>query len=131
MSIAVAVWIGLAGALAALVGATGLRRNRRLRARGVKAWAAATPCGAEDGGSRFMSFRYELADGSVMERIRSLPAGKIAALRPGQKVLIWYDPADPEEILVFGRREGVLDAAFLVTGVLVILAAASIAAFGQ
>jgi hypothetical protein len=77
-----------------------------------------------------MAFRYELTDGQIMERIKSMPRRKAAALRPGQKVLIWYDPADPEEILIYGRREGLSDAAFLVAGCLFILAGAGLAALG-
>jgi hypothetical protein len=130
MSIVIGVWFGLAGGLAALVGVIGLCRIRRLRARGVKAWAAATPYDAEGGRSRLVSLRYELADGRVLERIRSLPARKAVALRPGQKVLIWYDPAEPEDILVYGRREGLADATFIVVGALLVLAATGLGAFG-
>jgi hypothetical protein len=128
--IVIGVWIGLAGALAALVGVTGFRRIRRLRARGVKAWAAVTPHEAEGGQSPYMSFRYELSDGRVVERISSMPARKAAALRPGQKVLIWYDQEEPDDILVYGRREGFLDVAFVVTGTVLVLAGAGLAALG-
>jgi hypothetical protein len=130
MPIAIGVWISLAGGFAALVGATGLRRIRRLRAHGHKVWAAVTPRHFPDGSSRSMLFRYELTDGRVVERVSSMPSQKAAALHPGQKVLVWYDPADPEDILVYGRKEWPVEAAFIVVGSLFILAGAGLAALG-
>jgi hypothetical protein len=142
MPIVFGVWFVLAGGLAALVGGTDLRRIKRLRAHGEKVWAAVTPRQVEDGedredredsgagGAGDMSLQYQLPDGRVMERMSSLPASKAAARRPRQKVLIWYDPKEPDDILVYGRREGTLDVAFLVAGTLLILAGIGMAAFG-
>lgn len=129
MPIAIGVWMALAGGLTALAGVTGLRRIRRLRAAGLKAWAAVTPRRSPDEHPRSMSLEYELTDGRVIERVSSLPVRKAAALHQGQKVLIWYDPADPEDILVYGRKEGLLESAFVVTGLLFVLVGAGLAAF--
>jgi len=56
------------------------------------------------------------------------PVRKSAALAPGQKVLLWYDPADRQDVLVYGREGRLADWAFLAAGILFILAGAAIAA---
>lgn len=38
------------------------------------------------------------------------------ALLPGKRVLIWYDPADPEDVLVYGRQRRLPGVALLLTG---------------
>jgi hypothetical protein len=67
--------------------------------------------------------QYRLPDGAVMER----PASRLA---PGGTVLVWYDPADPGDILVLGR-DGRLNAAFLAVGILFILLGAAIGGLGH
>lgn len=47
---------------------------------------------------------------------------KSGSPRPGDKVLIWYDPADPGDVLVYGRWGRAGNLAFLATGLLFILA---------
>jgi hypothetical protein len=69
-----------------LVGVTGMRHVRQLRRHGVKAWAIAER--RPDGGA---TLRYTLPGGRVLAKFI---AARTAALRPGQGLLIWYDPAD-------------------------------------
>jgi hypothetical protein len=128
MSIAVGIWIALAGGLLMLVGLAGLRRVRRLRRDGVKAWAVSVPRPLVGEEGR-VALQYTLTDGRVLEKLAHATAGKKAALRPGQSVLIWYDPADPLDILVHGREKRVTDRVFVIAGVIFILVGAGIAGF--
>jgi hypothetical protein len=97
MSILIGVWFAVAGGLAGLAGLTGPRRMRRLRRDGVTTWAVfgETPAAADEasGSPRRILIRYTLTDGRVIERICPAAARKAASLGPGQKVLVWYDPA--------------------------------------
>jgi hypothetical protein len=52
-------------------------------------------------------------------------------LRPGQKVLVWYDPDDPQDVLVYGREGRVADLVFVIAGALFIALGAGIAASGH
>jgi len=128
MSVIVGIWMAVAGVPAVLAGLSGMRRVRRLRRSGVKAWAMAVPErvtvpeSADDDGGR-AALQYTLADGQVFERLAP------PALRPGQKVLIWYDPADPQDILVYGRDRRVSDLIFVITGIAFVLAGTALAAF--
>jgi hypothetical protein len=36
---------------------------------------------------------------------------------PGERVLIWYDPADPADVLVHGRQRRLSDLVLLAVGV--------------
>jgi Protein of unknown function (DUF3592)/Mu transposase, C-terminal len=128
MSAVVGIWIAVAGLPAMLAGLGGIQRVRRLRHGGVKAWALAVPEPAADGNRR-VGLQYTLADGNVLERLAPPTARKAAALRPGQQVLIWYDPADPQDILVYGREGRVSDLMFVLAGAMFLLAGAGIAAF--
>jgi hypothetical protein len=128
MAAVLGIWIGLAGVLPVLAGLTGIRRVQRLRREGVKSWAVAEPEPPDDGARR-MTLRYTLADGRVLEQSRMWPARKITALRPGQSVLIWYDPADPLDILVYGRQGRVSDLMFVIGGAALILFGAVIGIF--
>ena len=103
MATVVGIWFGLAGVLAVLVGLTGMHRVRRLRRGGVETWAVAVPWPSADG-ERQVALQYTLPDGRVIEK---LAVGKSAALLPGERVLIRYDPADPEDVLVYGHRRRV------------------------
>lgn len=75
--------------------------------------------------------QYALEDGRVIERTgpTSLRAGQ--TLEPGHKVLIWYDPADPEDMLVFGRDGRRSDWAFVTGGLLLVVAAVLVAALSH
>jgi hypothetical protein len=119
MSIAIGIWIALAGFVSVVVGLSGLRRVRRLRRDGVKAWAVGVPMPLADEEGR-VALQYTLADGRVIEKLTPAATGK-AALRPGQSVLVWYDPADPLDVLVHGRDRRVQDLVFAVTGAVFLL----------
>src|SRR5260370_38891589 len=112
MATVLGVWIGVAGVLPVLVGLAGMRRVRRLRREGVKAWAVAVP-GPPGDRERRPALQYTLPDGRVLEKPAS---GKAAALRPGRSVLIWYDPADPQDVLVYGHQGRASDLAFMIAG---------------
>jgi Protein of unknown function (DUF3592) len=75
-----------------------------------------------------MLIQYTLADGRVMERITPQPARR-QTLRAGQEVLVWYNPDDPDEVLIHGRETRLADRAFLVAGVLFIAVGVGMAAF--
>jgi len=136
MLVVIGVWFALAGGLAALAGLTAMRRARRLRRGGCPVWAVALPrpvgvdeeAGGSPGGT---VIQYTLADGRVVERLSPGSARKAAMLRPGQKVLVWYDPEDPEDVLVYGREGRAADLAFVVAGVLFIMLAVGIVALGH
>jgi hypothetical protein len=122
------------GALAVLAGACAMRRVRRLRRAGVADWArtvdAPAPGDWESAGTpRQLLLRYALADGRVFERITLARAGPKASLEPGQAVLVWYDPEDPGDVLVYGRWGRATDRAFVAAGTLFVLIGGWIALF--
>jgi hypothetical protein len=134
MPVLVGIWFALAGGVAALAGLYGIRRARRLRSDGVRTWGMAirppaSPDKEPDGSRGQFLVQYTLADGRVMERITPLPARKQPVLRAGQQVLVWYNPEDPDEVLIYGRETRLADRVFLAAGVLFILIGAGLAAF--
>jgi hypothetical protein len=125
MAAVLGVWIGLAGAVSALVGLAGRRRIRRLRQHGVETWAVAVPRPRGEGArgdseAPAVVLEYTLPNGQVLE---NFAARHTDALEPGQQVLIWYDPADPLDVLVYRRRAELLDAVFVGAGILLIAVA--------
>ena len=128
MSAIVGIWFAVAGLPAILAGLAGMHRVRRLRRGGVKAWAVAVPEPAADGNRR-VGLQYTLADGNVLDRLAPATVRKTAALRPGQQVLIWYDPADPLDVLVYGREGRLSDLMFVLAGAAFMLAGVAIAVF--
>lgn len=132
MAIVAGIWFALVGAIAALAGLSGMRQSRRLRRDGVSVWAVAVPPSIPAGEQRGWPphrtmIQYALADGQVMERISPRPARKAAVLRPGQRVLVWYDPADPQDVLVYGREGRIANRLFVAAGVLFFLIGAGLA----
>jgi Protein of unknown function (DUF3592) len=134
MSIEIGVVLAIAGCLAVLAGLASMRRTRRLVARGVAVWAMAVrvPESTDEGDRRDrIVLQYALDDGRIVERVApSSPRGG-DALEPGRRVLIWYDPADPADVLVFGRDGRRADWAFVAGGLLLIIAGALVAAVGH
>jgi hypothetical protein len=128
MAIAIGVWIAFAGVLALLVGVAARRHVRRLRTSGVTTWATAVhrPVPDHPRGQR-VSLQYTLADGQVLER--PVPARRAALLSAGEKVLVWYDPGDPTDVLVYGRDGRGSDLAFMMVGLAFIVIGTAIAAF--
>jgi hypothetical protein len=118
--------LALGGALAALAGLTGLARVRRLRRGGQAAWATIVPALRGEDEPERISLQFALADGRVIER----PGGRRPArtLAPGQKVLVWYDPADPDDVVTYGRAGRRGDLAFLAAGLVLIAAGLTMAA---
>src|SRR5260370_32576309 len=134
MAILIGILLALTGGLAELAGLQALRRARRLRRNGEPAWAmamspAAAP-GEQPGGSPHrILLQYQPADGGVLELSLPAPARKAAALSPGQQVLVWYDPENPRDVLVYGRDGRLADSVFVAAGTLVMLAGAAVHPF--
>ena len=57
---------------------------------------------------------------------RETGAGKSAAVLPGERVFIWYDPADPQDILVRGHDGRKSDLVFVIAGAALVAAGAVI-----
>jgi hypothetical protein len=135
MLVLIGVLVALPGALAVLAGVSAMRRARRLRRAGTPVWAEAfsrpVPAGQRPDGPPPTLLQYTLTDGRVVERIIPGSARKAASLHPGQKVLIWYDPEDPQDALVYGREGRAADLAFVIAGTLFIMLGVVIAAFGH
>lgn len=132
----IGVLFALFGVLAALAGMTGMRRSKRLRTRGVPVWAMAMPAAVSAGGlpaatGEATVLQYQLEDGRVIERICPGAAPTRGRLAPGARVLLWYDPADPEDVLVFGRDSRRVDQAFLAAGGVLVIAGAVVAALAH
>src|SRR5262249_47812513 len=122
----IGILLAVPGALSVLAGACAMHRVRRLRRAGVATWAWAggtpTPGGWQSAGTpRRLLLQYALADGRVFERTTLARAGRKAPLEPGQKVLVWYDPEDPDDVLVYGRWGRAIDRTFVATGTLFVL----------
>ena len=137
MAVFIGVWMALAGALALLVGVSARRRVRRLKRDGIKVWAEAVrrplpgtalPAGEQSDGEQQVTLRYTLTDGRMLER--ATRTGRAGLLAPGQKVLIWYDADDPAEVVVYGRDGRASDLAFVVIGLIFLVAGAAIAIRG-
>jgi hypothetical protein len=136
MATVLGIWFAIAGVVPVVAGLAGRHRVRRLRRDGVKAWAVAVPQPATDvdradeerPGERRVALQYRLTDGRVLDK-PAPGATRKTAFRPGQSVLIWYDPADPFDILVHGRDGRVSDLMFMAAGAVFMLAGAGIAVF--
>jgi Protein of unknown function (DUF3592) len=126
MQIVIGLLLAVPGGLAVLAGACAMHRVRRLRRAGVATWALTlAPATYGDwqsaGTPRELLIQYTLADGRVFERTTLAGAGRRASLTPGQKILVWYDPDDPDDVLVYGRWGRFADRAFVAAGSLLVL----------
>jgi hypothetical protein len=122
MSALIGLWFAVVGGVAALAGLTARRRVMRLRRTGESAWAMVVPSPLPPeeraGGSpRRNLIQYPLADGQVIERLCPRPARRAAWPAVGQRLRVWYDPADPTDVLVNGWDGRYSDLAFLAVGV--------------
>jgi hypothetical protein len=127
VAVGIGLWFAFAGFVAALAGLTTRGRVRRLRRSGRSAWAMVVPAPRDVDARRRNLIQYPLEDGRVIERLCPLPVRKATALVAGQKVLIWYDPADPTDVLVNGRDGRYGNLAFLAVGVFFLAFGMSIA----
>jgi hypothetical protein len=127
-------WFAVVGGVAALAGLTARRRVVRLRRTGQSAWGMVVPSpvspGESDGWPRRNLIQYSLTDGRVIERICPRPVRKAASPAVGERVPVWYDPADPADVLVNGWDGRYSDLAFLAVGVFFIVFGLGIA-FGH
>jgi hypothetical protein len=128
-------WFAVIGAVAALAGLTARRRVARLRRTGQPAWAMVVPSRVSpgelaDGSPRRNLIQYSLTDGRVIERLCPRPVRRAAWPAVGQRVPVWYDPADPTDVLVNGWDGRYSDLAFLAVGVFFIVFGMGIA-FGH
>jgi hypothetical protein len=118
-------WFAVVGGIAALAGLTARRRVVRLRRTGQSAWGlivpSPVPLGEADGWPRHNLIQYSLTDGRVIERICPRPVRKTASPAVGERVHVWYDPADPTDVLVNGWDGRFSDLAFLAVGVFFIV----------
>jgi hypothetical protein len=122
------------GGLAVLAGACAMHRVRRLRRAGVAAWArtADLPTSVDwqsAGTPSQVVIQYAVEDGRLFERLTLARAGRKAALEAGEKVLVWYDPEDPDDVLVYGRWGRGIDRALVAAGTLFVLMGGWIALF--
>lgn len=112
------------------------RRLRQLRQHGVRtlAMAVARPA-AQDGAygtaqAQQTLIQFSLGDGQVIEQGYPGSLRKARRLQPGQQIVVWYDPEDPREILVYGRSTRAADSAFIAAGTFFILVGLLIASLG-
>lgn len=75
--------------------------------------------------------QFSLTDGQVFEQGYPGSLRKARRVKPGQQILVWYDPQDPQDVLVYGRSTRLADAAFVAAGMFFILVGLLIAAFGR
>jgi hypothetical protein len=133
MPVVIGLCFVFAGGVAALAGLTARGRVRRLRRSGRTAWAMVVPGPRDAESPRRNLIQYPLEDGQVIERLCPQPIRKVAAPAAGQKVLVWYDPADPADptdVLVNGWDGRYGNLAFLIVGVFFLVFGMSIA-FGH
>ena len=128
-------WFAVVGGMAALAGLTARRRVARLRRTGEPAWAMVVPSRVSpgelaSGSPRRNLIQYSLTDGRVIERLCPRPVRRAAWPAVGQRVPVWYDPADPTDVLVNGWDGRYGNLAFLAVGVFFLVVGMSIA-FGH
>jgi hypothetical protein len=119
------VWLAVAGAIAVVAGLAGARRRRRLQDSGLTAWAMVLPtpsdAGEQEPWAAQVNVQFALEDGRVIERAHGRPVRRSAALKPGERVLVWYDPEDPADVLIYGRDGRWSDRTFLAAGALFVV----------
>jgi hypothetical protein len=116
MPVVIGLCFAFPGFVAALAGLTARSRVRRLRRAGRSAWAMVVPAPRDAESPARNLIQYPLDDGRVIERLCPRPVRKAAAPAAGQKLLVWYDPADPTDVLVNGWDGRFSDLVFLAVG---------------
>ncbi|MFI6283747.1 DUF3592 domain-containing protein [Streptomyces sp. NPDC051018] len=112
----------LAGLVAVLAGAYGLRQTRRIRGAGHSATAVVKP--PPPGGERPL-LQYETRDGRVVEIVSPVPR-----LPEGSRTRLSYDPDDPREVVVDGHERTGVEWAFVAAGLVVMVIGLGVAALG-
>jgi hypothetical protein len=121
VSIEIGILLVAVGALAAIVGLTSRRNAQHLRDFGRQAWGLVIAPPADHEPPALAVIRYALPSGKLVERTCRQPARRSAVLQTGEQVRIWYDIADPGEILIDRRDGHQSDTAFIVVGLLFML----------
>jgi len=130
MLVITGVWLSVLGVLAVIAGLADSRRVQRLRRTGVMDWAtvvrsASGPGDRPDEHSP-ATIQFALADGRVVEQIFPR-SGRAVAPKSGRKILVWYDPADPADVLVYGRYGTRVNRFFIAVGCMLLVAGAALA----
>lgn len=115
----------LGGALSLIAGVLDRRRIRRIRADGETAWATivGAPRHPEYEPSAYRPLlRFDTADGRPVEVFSPLPPSRRRPLTEGRKILVYFDPADPTQVVLHGSRDRA-DLAFIGLGAVAILGA--------
>lgn len=117
--------IVLGGAVALIAGIADRRRTRHIRAAGETAWAVivAAPTHPEYEPSAYRPLlRFETSDGRVVEVFSPLPPTRRRPLTEGRKILVYFDPAEPTQVLIHGGRQR-SSATFIALGIVAIVGA--------
>jgi hypothetical protein len=110
------------GLIAVVAGGYGLRRADRIRGLGHAAEALVKP---SPPGAERPRLTFETHDGRVMEIVSPVPG-----LAAGDGVRLWYDPADPREVVVDGHERRGVEWAFLAVGCALIVTGLGLAVSG-
>ncbi|MFD9718340.1 hypothetical protein [Streptomyces sp. NPDC059076] len=115
-----AVFTAMAGLVAMLAGAYGLRHTRRITGSCYFALALVKP---PPPGALRPLLTYETLDGRVVETV-----SPVALDATSGSVRLWYDPADPYDVVIDGHQRTALDRALIAAGVVLLALALGLAA---
>jgi hypothetical protein len=110
---------------------SGLRQVRRLRRRGASAWATAVPLPMTGWDCRRTLIQFALPDGRWIEQVSRTSVRKSAGLEPGQRVLVWYDPASPQDVVVAAGGLRARDRAFFAAAMILVAIGTAVAALAH
>lgn len=91
-----------------IAGIADWRRVRHIRAAGETAWAmiVAAPRHPEYEPSAYRPLlRFETSEGRPVEVFSPLPPTRRRPLTEGRRILVYFDPADPTQVLIHGGRQ--------------------------
>ncbi|MEV5006269.1 DUF3592 domain-containing protein [Streptomyces sp. NPDC055692] len=121
-----ALFAAFDGGAMVLAGITSLRQTRRIERTGLRTWALVkrSPGWRDDDPSPARPLlQFTTEDDRVVEIVSPVPATRRRPLHDGDTLLIIYDPANPDAILVHNRERRLLDYGFIAAGTLVALLA--------